>query len=188
MLVLPQPRRLLFPPSVSLLATVSISYYLHYLHLLFTLSLVNLSELFLFRSGISAIKGSCFLTTTVQPADIKDWLQIWTCVFLQGQEINWKCRGSHIPPTRAFYCRSLSFFSVTSVWFVCYLFSVHRRSYVWRGESHVHSLPEFKKTEDRHLSQGQCRRVSCQPTSSLGTGHWYPESLAAGLHTFTETH
>lgn len=86
------------------------------------------------------------------------------------------------------------------VWTVHSLLTVHRRSNIWWGEGHVHSLPEFKETENRHFSEGQRWRMSCQPASSLGTGYRHPESLAAGLraayisntltwaHTCTFTH
>lgn len=62
--------------------------------------------------------------------------------------------------------------------------AVHRRSHIWRSKSHVDSLSKSTQTEDRHISQRKCWRVSCQPTSSLGTGHRHPEGPAAGLHTY----
>ena len=108
------------------------------------------------------------------------YLSIWKVCHLKFEDV-WnalKFRGD------AF---SSAVVNGASVWVICSLFAVHGRSNVWRGESHVHGLPESKETEDRHLSPGQRRRVSRQPTSPVGTGHRHPESLAAGPHTWMET-
>lgn len=141
-----------------------------------------------FRSGISAVKWLLifFAVTTVQPAETEDCLQIYTLFMWKSKVTETASVGGKAKlEDMKLLLKFIDFYHniiTASDWLVCSLFAVHGRSDIRRGESHVHSLPEPKEAEDRHLSQGQRRRVSRKPTSSLGTGHRHPESSAAGRH------
>lgn len=58
--------------------------------------------------------------------------------------------------------------------------SVHWSAHVWWGDCHGHCFPEPEKAAHWYLSQRECRRVSGQPSCTLGPGHRHSESLTAG--------
>lgn len=86
----------------------------------------------------------------------------------QGQETEIQCLWIH-------------FFFFFLLIFICNCISVHWSAHIWRGDCHGHCLPKSEKAAHWYLAQGERRRVSGEPSSTLGSGHRHPESLTAGI-------